>query len=297
MELLQLRYFQMIARLESVTQAAAFFQVPQSAMSQTLKRLEHELGDVQLFDRRKNHLFLNDTGRHFLAKVDEALLLIDSGVREVSARAETISGPIHILVMENRRFITYCVSKFAEIYPDVNFNICHDFYSGLDDEYDICIAAQNSYKQMKSSIPLIQEPIILAVHESHPLANRKSVSLSELWNDKFITMSRHSSLYTITYESCRASGFEPHVPYICDDPYFVRKYISLNMGIALAPSVSWAGRFRNNTKVISLVEPGIITTSYALWNQNRYQSKAMIKFLEFLKDEAAKIEGNLLSQK
>lgn len=294
MELQQLRYFQMIARMESVTQAAAYFQVPQSAMSQTLKRLEHELGDIKLFDRKKNHIFLNDTGRQFLERVDQALILLDTAVQEASAQSETISGPIRILVMENRRFITYCVSKFAEMYPDVIFNICHDYYSGQDEDYDICIAAQNTYKQMKSSIPLIREPIVLAVHESHPMAGRKSVALAELWNDKFITMSRHTSLYNITYDSCRACGFEPHVPYICDDPYFVRKYISLNMGIALAPSVSWAGRFRENTKLIPLSEPHIFTTSYAVWNKNRYQSKTLTTFLNFLKDESKNIEGNLL---
>lgn len=294
MELLQLRYFQTIAEYESVTHAANHYHIPQSAMSQTLQRLERELGDIKLFDRRNNRIYLNENGRRFLASVQTALTALDDGVRSLQAQEESISGPIHLLVMENRRFVTNCVAMFAEKNPNVNFNICHDFYSGLDADYDFCITSNMAYKQMKSCLPLVHERIVLNVHENHPLAQRASVSLSELQDEKFITLSIHSSLYNITYERCRACGFEPKVSIICDDPYFVRKYVSQNMGVALAPGLSWAGRFRENTKQIPIDDPPIFSTSYLLWNDKRYQSPAVIEFRHFLKEQASKIEGNMI---
>lgn len=294
MELLQLRYFQTIAQFESVTHAANHYHIPQSAMSQTLKRLERELGDIRLFDRRNNRIYLNENGRRFLESVNIALSALDDGVRSLKSQDETLSGPIHLLVMDNRRFITNCVSKFAERNPDVNFHICHDFYSGQDADYDLCISSNMSYKQMKASFPLVHERIVLAVHEQHPLAKRESISLSELQMEKFITQSIHSTLYNLTIERCRAFGFEPHISIICDDPYFVRKYVSQNMGVALAPSLSWSGRFRENTCLIPIVDPPIYTTSYLLWNDRRYQSPAVTAFRCFLKEEAVRIEGNLL---
>ena len=48
MELLQLRYFQKVAELESITKAATFYMIPQPSMSQTISRLEKEL-KVKLF--------------------------------------------------------------------------------------------------------------------------------------------------------------------------------------------------------------------------------------------------------
>lgn len=52
MDLLQLRYFKTAAELQSMTRAAEFHMIPQPAMSQTIARLEKELG-VKLFTREK----------------------------------------------------------------------------------------------------------------------------------------------------------------------------------------------------------------------------------------------------
>ena len=57
MELLQLRYFQKVAELESVTKAARYFSIPQPSMSQAIARLERDL-NTRLFERRNGKLFL-----------------------------------------------------------------------------------------------------------------------------------------------------------------------------------------------------------------------------------------------
>ena len=87
------------------------------------------------------------------------------------------------------------------------------------------------YKHMQDAVPLISERIVLALHESHPLAALDKVSLIRLKHEKFITTGMHSALYNITVQKCLEAGFEPDIAIICDDPYFARKYISLNMGI------------------------------------------------------------------
>lgn len=294
MELLQLRYFQAIARFESVTQAAVHFGIPQPAMSQTLARLERDLGDVKLFDRRNKRLYLNENGRIFLNSVNSALAALDNGISALQSNQQDISGPIHLLVLENHRFVLDCVSKFAKQYPNVNFFISHDFSSDALFSYDLCISSKRNYTQMHHSVPLVRERIVLAVHENHRYAKRESVSLSELKNEKFITMPVHSSLNAITYDYCRACGFEPQVSFICDDPYFVRKYISQEMGIALAPSISWAGRFRDNTILLAINDPEIYSTSYLIWDAQCYHSPAVTQFRDVLLNKSKDIEGNLL---
>ena len=295
MELLQLRQFQAIARYESVTRAAREFHIPQSAMSQSLSRLEKELGDVRLFDRRNNRVYLNESGRTFLKYVNEALLALDNGISTLSQPQDAISGSIHLLVLENSRFVISCISKFTKQYPDVSFYICHDFYSDEISDYDICVAATPSYREMNRSLPLIKEPMILAVCDTHPFADRDQVYLYELSEERFITQSPRSSLYNLTVDRCRAAGFEPRISISCDDPYYIRKYISEGLGIAIAPAVSWAGRFRENTRLIPIGEPEITSTSYLLWNDKKYQSPAMRRFRHFLRDQSKLIEGNMIT--
>ena len=295
LDLLQLRYFQTVARYESVSSAARDHGIPQAAMSQTLRRLERDLGDVRLFDRINNRIYLNEAGRFFLEHVNVALAELDTAVQGLKESIEVVSGPLRMLILENNRFLTTCVSRFLDQYPNVNFYISHTIDSDTTVEYDLCISSHRSYQQMTACAPLISEPIILAVHESHPLANRESVRLEELRDERFISMTEHTAVYEVTREKCRLCGFEPNVVISCDDPYYVRKYISQNMGIALAPALSWKGRFRENTRLIPIETPTITTTSYLLWNEHRYQSSAARAFRSFLKKEAAVLEGNLLS--
>ena len=294
MELLQLRYFQTVARLESITRAANYHHVPQPAMSQTIARLENDLGGIKLFNRHNNRIFLNENGKRFLASVDRILAELDDSVKALGAHHDHISGNVNLLVTENRRFVFTCVSNFSKKYPDISFSISHEYTADPTITYDLCIRSSPAYRQMTAFAPLIREQIFLNVNEDHPIASAESIMLGELRDEKFITMSSQSTLYNITFESCRACGFEPKVPFICDDPYFVRKYVAENMGIAFAPSISWAGRIRSNTKLIPVVNPTIESTSYLIWDEHRYLTPVVRNFRDYLLECAHALENNML---
>lgn len=285
MELLQLRYFQKVAELENVSKAARYFSIPQPSLSQAIARLERDLG-VNLFDRKNGKVRLNEKGKVFLIHVQQMLLELDQGVAAVSDDQENITGPVSIKIMENHRFILTCIPKFSALYPDVTICVSHGYYEDQDADYDLCISSRPAYNRMNSHAPLIKERIALAVHEDHPLAHRESVGIPDLRGQKLISLPAQSELYSQTVKLCRENGFEPTIPIICDDPYFIRKYVSENMGVALAPVISWKGRFRPNTVLIPVETPEVYLTSYLVWDGTRYISPAVNKFREFLLDEA-----------
>ena len=293
MELLQLRYFQKVAEMESITKASNFFLIPQPSMSQTISRLEKELG-VKLFDRRHGKLFLNERGRNFLSYVNRALQELDNGITAVTEQTESISGTVKVKVMENHRFILTCIPQFAELYPDVSISVSHGYYEDPDVTYDLCISSRMTYRNMTAYEPLIKEPLVLAVHENNPLASRKVAYISDLKGQKIISLPYQSSLHALTLNHCRAQGFEPLIPIVCDDPYFIRKYVSDDMGIALAPAISWKGRFRGNTVLVPMEDPQLCVMSYLLWDDKRYLSPAVRKFRQYLIEEAGKLENNLV---
>jgi DNA-binding transcriptional LysR family regulator len=188
--------------------------------------------------------------------------------------------------MENHRFILTCIPKFSELYPDVSIYASHGYYEDQDVSYDLCISSKTSYKRMNTATPLIREKLVLAVHEAHPLASRESVQIDDLQDLKIITLPAQSELHTQTLKLCRERGFDPIISVVCDDPYFIRKYVSENMGVALAPSVSWAGRFRQNTVLVPIRDPEIFVTSHLIWDDTHYASPAVHRFREFLLEEA-----------
>lgn len=294
MELLQLRYFQTVARMESISHAAEYYNIPQPAMSQTISRLEDSLGGVKLFERRNGRLFLNEEGKTFLEYVDKALFELDKGVDALENKSEKeIQGTVRIKIMDCHRLVLTCIPQFTKLHEGVSFSVSHGYYEDQNVSYDICVSSSSSYRHMSWHVPLLKEKLILAVHEDHPLAKQKSVKITDLKNERIISLPPQSTLYAITNNACLAAGFKPQIPILCDDPYFVRKYISDNMGVALAPELSWKGRFRANTVLIP-IDDAPIMSSYLIMDGQKYPSKAVSAFRDYLIEESRKLEGNLL---
>lgn len=76
MNLQQMRYFVMVARLGNVTEAAKALHIAQPPLSRQIKQLEQELG-VVLFDRSGRRLHLTETGHMLLHRAEEILNLTD----------------------------------------------------------------------------------------------------------------------------------------------------------------------------------------------------------------------------
>ena len=72
------RVFQQVARLKSFSKAALRLNLTQSAVSQSVKNLENQLG-VQLFFRRTRQVTITGEGKLLLAHVDQALNYLRTG--------------------------------------------------------------------------------------------------------------------------------------------------------------------------------------------------------------------------
>ena len=107
MELLQLYYFQVTARCEHISAAARQLHIAQPALSQTIRRLENELG-TPLFDRTGRHIRLNRYGKIFLKYTDTVLNAL------TDARAE-----ISEALCASRQQVTLCVLAASSLLPDI----------------------------------------------------------------------------------------------------------------------------------------------------------------------------------
>ncbi len=276
MNLLQLRYFCDAASTQNFSKTAERFFVPPSGISQSIRRLEAEL-DIQLFERRYNKVVLTYAGRRFYSKVVTALSLIDDA--ELEARcSDRISGEIKLLIFCNRRLVTHAIEEFKAAYPHVNFVLKHERGSDLDCDILITDDCPSSFLKYRM---LAEEDILLAMSKMHALASRDQISVRELFSERFISMPEGRSLYRLTTEICKSEGFIPNISIQTDDPYYVRKYVELGLGIAFIPSCSWDGLFSEDVILKNI--GNYKRSTFVCLPQKRNVKAAVDAFLRYLR--------------
>lgn len=279
MELLQLRYFLDSAESENFSKTAEKYMVPPSSVSIAVKRLEKEL-NCALFDRKGNKVALNLKGRIFHGAVKKAMEELDGAVSLLSEKGEEI-GEICILIRSERRVIMQHIIEFKKRFPKAVFHIMHDFNTTDTDKYDIVIDSHSDSYSSFRPFPLLSEKLRFAVSKNNSLCNKR-LTLAMLYAEDFISMCKGSSMHRLTVEYCKRAGFSPNIIIECDDPYYIRKYIELDFGIALVPEISWQGELSDNVAYLNISDFDEQRITYAYLNKNA--GSVAKRFYEYIKE-------------
>ena len=277
MEFLQLKYFFNAAQTENFSKTANTFSVPASAISQSIQRLENELGTA-LFERRKNRVILNEEGKIFYQAVRQMNSILSDVNKQLADSSRNSCSEIRMQIFCNRRIISDAIQQFSRTFPEVSFVLNHGFESNKD--FDLIISSDDSLKDHFTHLPLLTEQIAMIFPKDHPLALRQSVKIADLSQERFVTMHQGSNLYLLTQQLCIKSGFAPKISIQSDDPFYMRKYIEMGLGIGFAPMFSWKGQFSD--ALVRKPLEGVTRTTYVFWDPNRYLTKTVSRFLDML---------------
>jgi len=230
MELLQLRYFCDAAKTENFSTTAKHFSVPPSAVSQSIRRLETELG-TRLFTRRANTVSLNTTGAEFYEKAHAALSLLTEAADAVLSPER---GKISMCINVSRRRFQPILEAFRQQYPAVELHVKH-LTDPTDENFDIIIADKDSRLAGYDKMLLDSELLAIAIHKSNPLAAEKNLTVSMLRNEPFVLMNEQSSMHATVLAVCSDFGFHPRIALQSDDPNYLVRLVNLGMGVAIVP--------------------------------------------------------------
>ena len=279
MEFLQLKYFCDAAETENFSKTAKKYLVPTSNISRSIKCLEKELG-CELFEHKVNKVSLNYDGKQFYANASQALALLENAKMRLSDRSEVIEGNIRLICLNNRRTVTRAIEKFSQKYPNVKFIIHHNL--DAEQDFDVFISDVCPYEYSEKTL-LVDEEICIALNVSHPRASKQTVSVAELENERFITMTSGNSMQKITVNVCADAGFSPNIAIQTDDPFYLRKYIEMGLGIAFVPTNSWKGLFHDGVVLKRLDH--IRRKTYIFLPKGKYIRRSVELFLQALRDE------------
>ena len=282
MEILQLQYFCFAAESGSFSATADKFKVPSSSVSQSIKRLEKELG-ISLFDRRANRIELNESGRIFYDKVKSGLDMISDAKTKVLS--EDVEGKIKLLVISNRGIVNRAILNFCRKYAKVSFKV-DSTKKDVYDKYDVIITDDFGFNESYVRKSFVNEKIKLALNKNHPLANKENISPLDIQNENIITDAEGTGKSILAKRVCAQSGFAPKILIHTDDVHSLAEYVEKGLGVALVPEIEFKDIFSENVIIKDITD--IVRGTVLCYNRKRYMTKAVRLFIDELYEEVKK---------
>lgn len=286
MDLLQIKYFQTVARMQHMTRAANVLQIAQPALSAMIAKLEADLG-VPLFHRTGRNIVLNEYGKAFLKRANRILKEVDEGRQEISDLSGSEMGSVSFATTSLNKEFSNFIGDFVRLHPNVNFRITQlgDDRKKLhlleQDEIDFAFINTIDEPTDINTMKLAEEDIYLAVPPSHHLASCRTVPFQNLKEEAFIRLISNYSQQESCNELCKRNGFEPKVICECTEFTAVINLVEAGLGVSFLPC---SEDEKKELPVVLLKIEGINFKNILrlAWKEQRYFSKAARNFREYV---------------
>lgn len=185
----QIKYFQAVVRCKSFTEAAEECFISQSAISQQIQALEHELG-VRLLNRENRKFSLTPAGEHFYRKSLVLLTDFERMCNETVRIANKDRAELRIgyLKCYSGQEFRMAVAEFSEKYPDVSVQIINgnheDLYDALrDGGVDLILSDQRrAFSDEYVNFILTTSGCYIEIAARSPIASLDCVETEDLKN-------------------------------------------------------------------------------------------------------------------
>jgi DNA-binding transcriptional LysR family regulator len=246
MDLRQLRHFVTLAQTLNYRQAAEQLHMSQPPLSQSIRKLEDDLG-VQLFERDRRGTVLSDAGRAALESAKLALYHARQVQAVSQATASGELGRLHIGFIGSATFslIPKLVQAFRAAYPAIDLvltesttrEICAQVASG---DFDAGLLRYPVTQATELSItPVEPDRLIAALPAGNPLQIKDSLQLIDLADQPFVNYRpcEVPGLHALVVLACQNAGFMPQIKQHAVQAQTLVSLVGAGLGVALVPAV------------------------------------------------------------
>lgn len=286
MELLQLKYFLAVAESEHMTNTAKQLHIAQPALTQSIHRLEQELG-VSLFERAGRGIRLSPAGAYVRDRVKPAMETLENVARDVQLFQQGEQGVVRVGVHAASGVAIDGIAAYSELNPHVSFGITQDERERHRDVIVTTITPRGSstVENAVEKTPF-SERIGIAVPASSALGN--TASLADFANERFIALAGSRRFREVCDTFCARRAFTPHIAFESDNPLVVKKMIGLGLGVGFWPDHSWGNLDPASCRLVHLQETEFTRDVIVAKTSRCTPDSEAQRFYEFLLDYVAK---------
>jgi DNA-binding transcriptional LysR family regulator len=240
MELYSLQVFLAVATEKSFSRAAERLLRTQPAVSLALQRLEQELQE-KLIDRSGKGLLLTDAGRTVLEYARRFESLRQEMDNSLAELRDNSAGRLTIGANESTSlYLLRHIERYRELYPKVKVQVRRSLSSRipnelLDGNLELGVISYDPGDDRLKSKVIYTDALAFVVAPTHRLANRKTVSISELGSETFVAHNVISPYREVVLREFRTHKVPLHMDVEMPTIETVRKMVQNKMGVAFVP--------------------------------------------------------------
>jgi DNA-binding transcriptional LysR family regulator len=247
----------------SFSGAAEALSYTQSAVSQSIARLEAETGTT-LVIRDRRGVRPTAAGSALVEHAELIFAQVEAAETELAAVLGVRAGRLRVASFPSAgaTLMPLAVAHFRERHPEVALTLAEGEPEDIAPrlragEFDLALLFEFPGTRERpglglKSISLLEDPMYVALPAAHRLASKRALELPDLREQQWVQTSASSPCARHVVRSCLAAGFEPDVAFESDDYETIQGLVAAGVGVALIPRLA-----------LTRVRPGIVVRALA----------------------------------
>lgn len=282
----QLEVFLIIAKTQNIKQASEQLFITPSAVSKTLGELEKEVG-LQVFDRIKGRLYLNEEGRLFAEKASQ---LLEDLERMTTLFTSTEELPIRVgaSITFGESLLTPAIVNFKKQHPKTpvpvtigNVGVIREKL--LANELDLAIIEGPAFHEAFISVPISTFNIYpVGVEKYFP---KKTISLEKLSTYPLLVRETGSSLRKAIEEAFVSSGLGFNFHWESRSTESLILACEAGLGVTFLPETYLP--LKKNLTAVKIKQHPLKSHNHLIYLKNKSQRKEFQNFITVMKNSFA----------
>jgi DNA-binding transcriptional LysR family regulator len=243
MELSQLEVFLAVARERRFSRAAEKLFRTQSAVSQTIRKLEDELGEA-LFDRSSRDGVLTDAGRVLHEYAEKLLNLRVEAAESLVELRELQKGKLTIAANEfTALYLLPLLAEFRRLHPMIRIMVQRSLGSHIPDDVlrynaELGVLSYEPQEPSLHSIVVYLDELVFVVPPNHPLASAHEISIRQLGAESFVAHTVSSPYREKVLQLFKTHKTPLHMDLELPTLQAIKQFVAQGNGVALLPEIS-----------------------------------------------------------
>lgn len=291
------RVFYVVAKNKHMTKASKELHISEPAVSQSIKRLEEELGGT-LFLRSNKGMELTLEGKMFYEYVEGALKLINNAEHEFTLFKDLSQGEIRIgcSTTLTKLVLLNFLKKFHLDYPNINISITNDLTSNLINDLklgklDLVIFNESNIKEDNLNLEMVTK-LKQGFIYNPDFFNDDILHFEDLNNYPLILQKSESNSRKLLDHIVHEENVKliPKMEVVSQD--LITEFVSIGLGIGFT-IIDLAKRNNKNLKELKINKKIPNINVYLATNKLVSLTFASKKFISYLlNSDTHMIEGN-----